>query len=107
MTMLNGISAAVYFDVNAAPSAIPAAHHHAKDVRERAGCPNARTTQYHVPAAAANRGASGVASTRPAAESGISAKIRAVKVAALAPARRRAAAESSSDASTPMTTDPN
>src|SRR5438045_4012051 len=67
-----------YLEQNARPSATPAIAHHRRDSRERGGSESARTMAYTLADAAARSGASGVASTRPAADNGMTAKIRAV-----------------------------
>src|SRR6185436_1171464 len=73
----SGNITAVYLDAKATPSATPAAHHQPSDVRVRGSVSRARMSAYHIVAAAAKSGASGVASTSPAAASGMTAKAMA------------------------------
>src|SRR5215207_1652731 len=98
---LSGRRSDVYFDANASPTHTPAADHQPSDARDRGGDWSARTTAYTATDSNASSGASGVASTRPAAASGMNAKVRAVTSAALAPAMRRAVAEAASVATAP------
>src|SRR5689334_17809719 len=88
----------VYLDANAAPKATPVAVHQANEAREPTSLSSARTTQYSATASAARTGTSGVASTRPAAESGRLAKTSAARSAAREPATCRADMIVASDA---------
>src|SRR3954462_5408754 len=99
-----GIRSDVYFDENANPTARPLTHHQPSDAREPGGDWTARTTPYTPNDTVARRGASGVASTRPAAASDIQVMISAARSAERSPASRSAMPAVATAATRPATT---
>src|SRR5437763_10990928 len=102
-----GINIEVYFDEKARPSATPLAHHQPSDDRDPIGDCIARTTAYTPNAVVARRGASGVASTSPAAASGMHVMTVAARSALSLPASWRAIPAVASAAKKPASTEKN
>src|SRR6185503_13595288 len=105
-----GIRIDVYLELKARPRAIPASVHQASRAPAASrAARSARTMKYRVSAVVASSGASGVASTSPAAANGIVVMISEARSAAASPAgaSRRASDNVHNPATSPATTGPN